>query len=137
MKLLEVTHAPGAVQANARFAWAKARQKALRFGREKALLWTYSLVGYGERILKPLVLYFVLGVTIFALFNAGILDADMGPATPSLPVILTLPLAVFRISVGTIEVSNWNLAAVLTWQAVGIVLLFFTVSAIRRIAKPG
>jgi hypothetical protein len=137
--ILENNHAGGTVQSEVRWEAARARRRALRWGRERFLLSAYSLIGYGERIFLPLLWLFVL---------AGI-------ATPILldppPVSLSCerwdefgstfgrtllsPLAFFRF-VGTPDAHGpLEHGALLTVRIAGLLLLFFALAAIRRVTK--
>jgi hypothetical protein len=53
---------PGAIQSRARYLEFWSRRRSIEFGGEKCLLWLYSIVGYGESILRPLAWLLTLSV---------------------------------------------------------------------------
>lgn len=72
--------APGSVQSALRFVAAHARLKAApRRSRERSWLRLYWLLGYGERIERPLLIYLTAATLIFGLVVwsvGGLLPAE-------------------------------------------------------------
>lgn len=141
--ILKKTHATGRVQSAARYNAMHFRRNHLRWGSEKVLLWMYSLVGYGERILRPLI-------------GIGVLCAVVTPQLVQPPIeifgkccprfeeygetyvaLLLSPLAFFKSPIeppadvfGPVETT-----LLVGFQVLSLLLLFFALSAIRRITK--
>lgn len=138
--------ARGAVQAELRFISAHARLMAApKWSREKAWLWLYKAVGYGERIWRPLFLYILASMLVFTLVvsrTAGLEPVQDGsPMVNGLPLrlmwdLFVLPLSFFRFA-GESVIQGGLFADVLTLilRVGGILMVFFALAAIRRLTK--
>lgn len=136
-EMLSSKHTPGAVQSEVRYAAMRARLKATpRWNREWWLLSAYQLVGFGERILRPL-LWHLLVVSLLV-----VVGMIWNPSNPDLletwPTLVLSPLSFFRV-VGEADLEKireiFPLVMVLVVQLVGIVLIFFSLLAVRRVTK--
>jgi hypothetical protein len=61
---VQESSAPGAIQSRARYLEFWSRRRAIEFGDEKVLLALYSIVGYGESILRPAIWLGILALTV-------------------------------------------------------------------------
>lgn len=139
-RILAEKHAPGDVQSRVRYAALRARRKAATFGREKILLSVYGLIGYGERVWRPVWLHGLLSLgAAFALTRPSgspLLDLEVTRPLPNVFVQVVLsPLAFFRFVEAPDVIGLGSRATLVLVQALGILLLFFALSAIRRVAK--
>jgi hypothetical protein len=133
-------HAPGAVQSEVRYAAQRARRKSLPIGRERLVLTLYQLVGFGERILRPMLWYAALSAAVALMFNAdpghgGLAHASFLSIWVS---VLASPLAFLRLpSVGTALHPHGpaQQAALFFMRLIGLLLLVFALIAARRLAK--
>jgi hypothetical protein len=133
-------HAPGVVQSEVRYAAQRARRRSLRFGREWAMLAAYQCLGFGERILRPLLLYAVLTGAVAVVFTAdpghgGLANANFLSIWVS---VLASPLAFLRLpSVGTALHPHGpaQQGALFFMRLVGLLLLLLALIAARRLAK--
>lgn len=137
--ILKDHHAPGHVQSDVRYATAHWRRVSSR-GRERALLTLYSLVGYGERIGWPLGWLILLSLLLTPLFISpqpqSACCALWPEALSTFWDVLRSPSGFFRLGPSDLHASGfWEELALLLASTVGIVLLFFSVSAIRRVTK--
>lgn len=128
------SHASGDTQSRVRFVYTAARRYASESRRERFLLWVYSFIGYGERVVRPLGLYALAAFSAWVGLTYGPLSVDDGP---SFGDVFGLPLKFFRV-VG--EDSTDSAAGGLRWvlaslQLFGLLMLFFSLSAIRRVSK--
>jgi hypothetical protein len=130
----------GSTQSNVRLASMRARRRALPRGREKFWLWAFSLIGYGERIVQPLLIW-LGGVVLAGLAHAAIVPVPSGIASiqfADLLVRLALgPLAFLRVdqlrppnALGPWDTVIWIFALVL-----GTVCLGFSLVAIRKVTR--
>jgi hypothetical protein len=134
--ILNDTHAPGNAQSKARYLAARARRRAAPWGREKILLSLYSAVGYGETILRPAIILPALAVIATAL--KMIFGKGGDPAIPdTLLGYLLAPLTFFRASTVLPPPSEDTLPTLglTALTIVELLLLFFLLSAIRRVTK--
>lgn len=137
--LLKEKHAPGSTQSEVRLAAVRARRKSLPLGRERLLLWLFSLIGYGERVVLPLAVFLLL-----CLPAAFWLQRHAALPTGWLHEwyrLIQQPLALFHVlSVPTVTVTGQvplaEVGVVDLIRAVGVVLIGFSVLAIRRITRP-
>ncbi len=136
--ILRDTHAPGGLQADVRYAAARARRLASEpFSRERWLLNIYGLVGYGERIGRPL--FFLLALSgIASAIHVGV-NQRIGHIDAFLSYLFS-PLTLFRLSddlPGSIAVTGTAArTGLLLFKVVGAALIGFSVFAVARIAKP-
>lgn len=132
--LLKEKHGTGNDQSVTRAAAMRTRQAATRSGRERNLLWIYQWVGYGESVAKPIL--WLLAVSTLAALT--LLRFDKIPATSNaLEVfggIVVLPLSFFRF-IDPLTLEGWPQAIVVVAAVVNVLMLFFTLSAIRRVTK--
>lgn len=144
-ELLKKKHTPGSVQARVRYAAMRTRAKMLpRFSRERTLLRVYWLIGYGERIGQPLFLHSLL--TLFAslliirrpwAFDIGRIRVwgDIGKAWLRM---LFAPVSFFRVGPDAPQAQLggvWGQIVLTLVTGLGIALIFFALSATRRITK--
>jgi hypothetical protein len=139
--ILKKSHAPGWVQSEARYASARARRTSTPDLRERALLSLYAIAGYGERIMRPLLVLGCLAV-IATVIDSGLSTPSLHPedvtATLRLWVrYLLAPLTFFRLEdVPEVSVEGiWASVAFTVYRAIGIILIVFSLIATRRIAK--
>ena len=140
---LEQHRASGDQLSRARYAAARARRRAVRrwWDRERILLSLYSSIGYGERIGVPLIYYVVLAVATAVVLDES-WEAPFGPAVGDLPiweliaVVLGTPFTFFRFGLGRTPASIGPQALLALFGVVGVVLLFFAISAVRRVTLP-
>lgn len=122
--ILKKRHASGSVQSYARYASYRWRRRLLRGDwrrpGERILLFLYWLVGYGERVVRPLATYLLV---------ASLVAATSGEAW--LDVVLS-PLAVLRITAAAVAGESLWIALN---RVVGIVCLGFSLLAMRRIVR--
>lgn len=133
-RLTADSHASGDTQSRVRFVYTAARRYASESRRERFLLWVYSFIGYGERVMRPLGLYAVAAASVWLGLTYGPLSVDGGP---SFGDVIGLPLKFFRIvgkdSADSVDGGlRWVLASL---QLFGLLMLFFSLSAIRRVSK--
>jgi hypothetical protein len=139
--LLKEKHAPGSVQSQVRYAAARARRRALPWGRERAILTLFAAVGYGESIGLPILCHALVSLVAapFVLHDRT-LNIHSADAWENLLEawgrLLQAPLTFFRFtSLPRVTGFGSNLAVVVP-SALGVLLLFFALAAVRRIAKP-
>jgi hypothetical protein len=132
--MLADKHTPGSVQSSVRWASMRSRRLAApRWGRERLLLFAYSLVGYGERILLPIFWQLVVTSTFaFWVFHAG--RHHMALSLKSRwEQALQLPLTIFRVlENGNLLHPTWAVALI---RVTGIVLIGLALLAMRRVVK--
>lgn len=143
--ILKQKGAPGRVQSEVRYAAQRARRKALpRFGRERSLLTAYGLLGYGERILRPLGWYAALGLGLAVWFTSLspqlVLSWDAVADTwstvwPMWWRVAKAPLAFFRLATGPFPDSMAQQATLLGFRVIGLLLLLLSLLAIRRLVR--
>jgi len=139
-------HAAGAIQSEFRYQAARARLRARPPMSERLLLGLYSIVGFGERIFRPL-----LGVAVISFVAAVGLTVGRGffhHPVGSWPSVwrawLTLaasPVTFFRLhgvfSTRTLDIhSIAGESAFLIVAIVEVLLLVLAVLAVRRIVRP-
>jgi hypothetical protein len=139
--LLASSHASGGIQSDARYVAARARRHHLTWNRdfrEKTLLTAYAFVGYGERVLWPLGWLLVMSVVgAIALWDRSS-DLCCERSGEFLGAILSLflsPLEFFRFTEAPEASGPLEESVVLLIRIIGLVLLFFSLSAARRVAK--
>ena len=130
----------GSTQSNVRLASMRARQRALSRGREKFWLRAFSLIGYGERILQPLLIW-LGGVVVLGLAHAMVVGIPTGIASVQFAYLLGRlalgPLAILRLddlrppnAPGPWDTIIWIVALIL-----GTVCLGFSLVAIRKVTR--
>lgn len=141
--VLKEGHATGRVQSAARYNAFRLRRRHLERGAEKALLTAYSCVGYGESIKLPLIWIMVLCV----LFTPALAQPPLhfgGGCCPRIDelgetffALLLSPLAFFKSPIkppghvsGPVETF-----LLVGFQIISLMMLFFVLSAIRRLVK--
>jgi hypothetical protein len=135
--VLRMRKAPGRLQSEVRYAAQRARRKALAIGRERAVLTAYGLVGYGERILLPLLWYVVLASVLTAWFSVPEQGDkwSLGQSVSLFIDVVESPLAFFRLAaVPSLESTPQELA-LLGYRVVGLLLLLLSVFAVRRLVR--
>ena len=135
-RVLQEKNATGNTQSNVRVAAARARREAApRWGRERLLLSAYSVVGYGERVSYPLLLLAFLCVLTTLAFVDPLSEAGIGKFLTTFLQLLVSPLAFFRFT--DIPTAEGPLEVVLglVVRIGGLLLIFFALSAARRVAK--
>jgi hypothetical protein len=142
--LVKDKHCPGHVQAKVRLAAIRCRRKSVHLGREKFLLIAYSLVGYGELLLRPILVYVAL-TYLGGLYFTGVTPIDPISRMATEPwtfleawiQCLLLPLTFFRPPSGVpFPTDNLGqLSAAISLRVIGIVLIGFSVLAARRLVR--
>lgn len=142
--IVKDTHAPGRVQSEVRYAAQHARQRALPWRKERLLLYAYWLLGYGERILRPLVWYAVLSLALAAWF-AGPFERTAltwnavletwNTVAPMWWKVAQAPLSFFRLTTGPFLDSTAQQAALLSFRVIGLLLLVLSLLAVRRLVR--
>ena len=118
----------------------RARRRALPPGRERFRLWAFSLIGYGERIMLPL-LWWIGGVLLAGLAYAAVVPIPSGVASIQFVDLLGRlalgPLGFLRVdelrppnAPGPWDTIIWIAALVL-----GTVCLGFSLVAIRKVTR--
>jgi hypothetical protein len=141
-KVLKDQQASGSVQSNVRVAASRARRQTLGPGREQFWLSLYSLVGYGERILLP-VLVWALGVVVaglmFVALDGALLITDVLSAefVKLLLRFVAGPFSILRIE--GIRPPNlpgiWDTAIWSAAQILGTICLGFAILAVRKVTR--
>lgn len=141
--MLRDKHSTGAVQSEVRYAAQRARLKALpRWDREKLLLALYSIVGFGERIRRPIVWHVLISATVAAWPVWPRTGADL--STLQLPpdylatwwALIRSPLVVLRlVAPEVLEGLSVPDLLVLLVQVIGVILIAFSLLAVRRVTK--
>lgn len=141
--ILKDGHATGRVQSVARYNAMHFRHEHVESGTEKRLLRLYSVVGYGESVLRPLLAI----LAMCALFTPILVEpplALVGECCPRLgaywdtfTTLLLSPLAFFKSPIEPPgDISSWGETFLLVGFQVGsLLMLFFAISAVRRITK--
>jgi hypothetical protein len=144
---LQEHHAPGSIQSNVRLAEARARRRSLdprRDTREWVLLSLFALIGYGERIVLPLLWWFAFvvlgGALLYAIGAAP--DVTTWYSSDMLKLLGRLaaaPLTLFRVEgFHRKDVPGaWDTVIWTTVQVIGVVSAIFTIFVIRRVTRPG
>lgn len=132
------THAPGNIQSQVRYAAARARRRSLSWGRERVLLSLYALLGYGERVFHPL--GWLLALSLLTQVTLIDLPEDLccenaGRFWVGVLKLFVSPLAFFRFVQPPQGTGPLETVAVLATRVLGVLLLFFAISAARRVAK--
>ncbi len=139
-RLVRNKHASGSVQADTRLTAAICRRRSLGWERqawrERLLLSLHALVGYGERIGLPLYWHVGLSLPVFLYLTWERLPT----LTPDSLIqawlrVLFAPLAFFRLV--DVPIAQWIMPrlVLLLYQILGILFLFFFITAVRRVAK--
>jgi hypothetical protein len=138
-ELTKDKHCPGSVQAEVRYRAARARRRAAAWGREKLLLAVYSIVGYGERVGRPILLF----VAIAVVGGLRLQDAVRGATgmkwshLESVVRAALLPFSIFS-PISGVGVPGNNvglLALAISIRVLGLVLIGFAVIAARKITR--
>lgn len=135
----------GEVQSRLRETANRTRLRSLSgFTRERLLLWLYSLVGYGERIGLPLAIHTSLAVGFAVLIGLWFPDAlganeaqpcSLGEFAWLAWQILISPLAFFRFAEVPDVATQWAQVLLMLVRINGVVMIFFSLAAIRRVAR--
>jgi hypothetical protein len=140
--ILKTSHASGIAQSEARYAAARARRvSAPTWSREKLLLSLYWPFGYGERVLRPLLWPLVASLALTAWFvwpvwPLEVLVDKRAVVADTWWHVLLRPLAFFRLWEPSEEVSGLGYQLTLAaYSVLGIISVFFSLIALRRIAK--
>jgi hypothetical protein len=136
--ILSTQQVLGSAQSNVRLASMRARRKALPRGREKSWLWAFSLIGYGERILQPLLIW-LGGVVLLGLVHAVVVGIPSGIASIQFAELLARlalgPLAILRVD--ELRPPNapgpWDMVIWIAALILGTVCLGFSLVAIRKV----
>ena len=135
VRLTVEKHSSGDIQSKARYAYAVARTDSAK-GRERIWLKLYGMIGYGESVGRPIAVYLLLSLVPTLLFRLGWLEL---PEPWKAWHIVLAPLLFFRTVASSSPTGAQNLGAavwlVSSWQLVGVVLIFFSLAAIRRVSK--
>lgn len=117
--------------------------------RERSLLNLYKLVGYGESIGRPLYLFLSACALLAAAVSVDCLlpdafcsplfqDVELTEALDPLEGLIRLvvsPLAFFRFVDGPYAASDWTSLMLVGLRIVGVLMIFFSLAAVRRVAK--
>ena len=139
--IVKNSHAPGRIQSEVRFAAQRARRRALPAGKERLWLSMYGLVGYGERVIRPLVGFVLLSFAVAVWFAWSDITAQafgMGSWRSLWPVWWDLarsPLAFFRLVSAPERESVGQSAALLLFRVLGLFLLLLPLLAVRRLVR--
>jgi len=140
-EVLTKTHAPGALQSKARFWAARARRKQAT-GRERILMNAYALVGYGERVVLPLLVFVAIAAlgAWFLYTQQGYLAVENLKDKCFGVVFARTLLLPFNFLKLTSDAANTSVStpalAVTTFVRVsGFVLIGFAAFAARRVAR--
>lgn len=139
--ILKTSHAPGWVQSEARYAAARSRQASTHDRREWLLLSLYWVAGFGERIVRPLIVLALLA-TGATLIDAGTVRPSLAPDDISATLevwvrYLLAPLTFFRLEdIPGVKVEGvWPSVVLTVYRTMGIILIVFSLIATRRIVK--
>jgi hypothetical protein len=137
--ILSAKQVLGSVQSNVRLASMRARRKALPLGREKFWLWAFSLIGYGERILQPLLIWLV-GIVLAGLAYAAVVGIPAGIVSQQFAELLGRlalgPLAILRVELRPPNFPGpWDMVIWVAAQVLGTICLGFALVAIRKITR--
>lgn len=143
--VLSEKKASGEVQSRARFLANEMRRESPNISkREKRLLWLYRRIGYGEHIGTPFYWFVGVSAVLLILLNrfavelyanaesAG--DVALGLGESAFAILLS-PLAFFRFVSAPYVTAIVPRVALITVQVFGVLMLFFSFAAIRRVAK--
>jgi hypothetical protein len=139
-EILSAQHASGSVQSDVRVAVMRARRKALRYGRERFWLSAYSLIGYGERILLPMVVW-LAGVVLAGLAYALVVGVPYGIISVEFIKLLVRfmagPLAILRVE--ELRPKNvpgsWDTVIWVGAQVLGTICLGGALIAVRKVTR--
>jgi hypothetical protein len=133
----------GVVQSDARFLAARARRRAAmqsripwrwKRPREALMLALYSLIGYGERIFRPLVIFGAVSGLIAWFLDDLRLPGFVG----SWVRLLLAPLSLFRVQEEALHVSVEGLGAsvlIALDKVVGVLLMGIALLAARKVVR--
>jgi hypothetical protein len=129
----------GSVQSNVRLASMRARRRALPWGRERFWLSAFALIGYGERIMLPLLVW-LGGVVLAGLGYAAVVGVPSGVASPQFVELLGRlalgPLAILRVELRPPNVPGpWDTVIWVAAQVLGAVCLGSALVAIRKVTR--
>lgn len=148
--VLSEKKASGEVQSRARFLANEMRSESPISKREKILLWLYRRIGYGEHIGTPLYWFAGASAILVGLLTLPCINpwfcvelysnAESAGGTPlgfweTAFAIPASPLAFFRFVSAPYVTAIVPRVALITVQVFGILMLFFSLAAIRRVAK--
>jgi hypothetical protein len=141
-RLVEEGHASGRTQAEVRYAWMRARLRASRISTvEGILLRSYGLVGFGERIGRPIVWHVCLSslaaIPVSGVSTPRVILGSQAPQYWSTVVkLLASPLRFFRVDINIDAGGSFiNESLIVAVQSLGVVLIIFAIIAMRRITK--
>lgn len=137
--ILKDSHAAGRTQSDVRYSAMHWRRESSS-GRERTLLEVYRLVGYGERFLKPLLAFLILCfLSTPALMEPspkGLCCDRWKDFVGTFGNLLAAPLSFFRFRDPPLEPSGFvEVSVSIVVQALGLLLIFLSLSAARRVAK--
>jgi hypothetical protein len=138
--ILSAQQVLGSTQSNVRLASMRARRQALSWGRERFWLSVFSLIGYGERITLPLLIW-LGGVVLAGLAHSAVVPIPSGIASRQFAELVARlalgPLAFLRVdelrppnASGPWDTVIWIAALIL-----GTVCLGFALVAIRKVTR--
>lgn len=130
--MLRESHARGAVQADVRYLAKRARRHELSWGREKSLLTIYSAVGYGERILLPLILLVLAALLVTQVL---VWPPGGGVAWQDFFRVLVSPLAFFRFVKAVQPEGLGQEILLVVYRVLGLGLLVLAFLAARRVVR--
>jgi hypothetical protein len=132
--VLASTHSSGRALGDCRMAVMRARRRYLKWGTEKALLLAYGLVGYGERVWRPLVIWGILLVGL----ALGTSLAGWAPGTsfvPRLGYLFLAPLRALRVQINVPKNGQSPNGLIITAQVTGTVVGIFALLAATRLVR--
>ena len=135
---MQETHASGRSHSRSRYMYARARRDALpAFSAESVALWWYSLVGYGEKVLRPVAVFLLATLAMHVGFEQDWLRVESGEY--SIDRLALAPFAFFRFAQTDLVVTGGSRIALLFYQLGSVVLLFFAAAAaaaaVRHLAR--
>jgi hypothetical protein len=131
---------PGSVHSRVRVAAVRARRRSLSWKsefRERALLTCYAAVGYGERILVPLITWTLFNICIAGLIDIFRVVRPHQAYWRLLMMTFAAPLVTFRIPFSRPNSPGiWDTVLFSIAQVVGVALIGLTLLASRRVLRP-
>lgn len=117
----------------------RARRRALPRGREKFWLSAFSLIGYGERILQPLLVWLV-GILVAGLAYVGVVGVPFEVVSPQFLELLGRlalgPLAILRVELRPPNAPGpWDMVIWVAALILGTICLGSALVAIRKITR--
>jgi hypothetical protein len=137
--ILSTQQVLGSTQSNVRLASMRARRRALPRGRERFWLWVFSLIGYGERIMLPLLIW-LGGVVLAGLAYAVVVGIPSGIASAQFAELLGRlwlgPLAILRVELRPLNAPGpWDTFIWIAAQILGTICLGSSLVAIRKVTR--